>query len=188
MKKSRDCEPGQVQHQCLSSQMHISKNGQRIPINTFLNLVENLPRRTEAGVAAKGGLASYLTLWIQNRKSLKFICLWVQASRYFWQHSVCALNLWLGQSYGRTAVPHLGQISFGPWSYLETTDSMKTCCFLITSKKSKSTSLEKYHKYCSLVVYMTWHFFAGYYRFEVRVRIDQKGFRIRLVRGGVTEH
>lgn len=138
MKKSRDCEPGQVQHQCLSSQMHISKNGQKIPINTFLNLVENLPRRTEAGITAKGGLASYLTLWIQNRKSLKFICLWVQASRYFWQHSVCALNLWLGQSYGRTAVPHLGQISFGPWSYLETTDSMKTCCFLITSKNPKA--------------------------------------------------
>jgi len=42
----------------------------KIPIN----LVESLPRRVEAVIAAKGGLTSYRTLWIKSGMSLKFIC------------------------------------------------------------------------------------------------------------------
>ena len=47
----------------------------KIPINTLLNLVESLPRTVEAVIAAKGGLTSYLTLWIKNGMSLQFICM-----------------------------------------------------------------------------------------------------------------
>jgi len=43
----------------------------KIPINTFLNLVESLPRRVEPAMAAKGGPTPYLTLQIKNWISLK---------------------------------------------------------------------------------------------------------------------
>ena len=46
----------------------------KIPINTLLNLVESLPRRAEAVIAAKAGPTSYQTLWMKNGMSLKFIC------------------------------------------------------------------------------------------------------------------
>jgi len=45
----------------------------KIPINTLINLMESLPRRVEAFIAAKGGPTSYETLWIKNGMSLKFI-------------------------------------------------------------------------------------------------------------------
>ena len=33
----------------------------KIPINSLVNLVESLPRRAEAVIAAKGGLSSYVS-------------------------------------------------------------------------------------------------------------------------------
>ena len=42
-----------VQHQCLTSQMLFRINGQKFP-QTLQNLVENLSRRLEAVLAAKG--------------------------------------------------------------------------------------------------------------------------------------
>ena len=54
-------------------------------VDTLLNLVEGLPKRVEAAIAAKGGPTSYLTLWIKNGMSLNFICESRQVSEYFWQ-------------------------------------------------------------------------------------------------------
>jgi len=39
--------------------MRFWKDVQKYPINTLLNLVESLPRRVEAVIAAKGGPTSY---------------------------------------------------------------------------------------------------------------------------------
>jgi len=47
----------------------------KIPINTLLNLVESLPRRVEAVMAAKGGTTPYQTLQIKSGISLKFMCM-----------------------------------------------------------------------------------------------------------------
>lgn len=42
----------------------------KIPINTLLILVDSLPRRVEAVIAAKGGPTSYWTLWVRNGMAL----------------------------------------------------------------------------------------------------------------------
>lgn len=45
--------------QAFSSNIKSDLTNVQIPINTLLNLVESLPRRVEAVIAAKGGPTSY---------------------------------------------------------------------------------------------------------------------------------
>lgn len=63
----------------------------KIPMNTLLNLVDSLPRRVEAVIAAKGGPTSYWTPQNWNGMSLKLICESRQVSEYFWQYSVACI-------------------------------------------------------------------------------------------------
>lgn len=49
-----ELEPGLlVHHQCVTLHMRFRKNGQKIPINTLLNLVDSIPSRIGAIIAGK---------------------------------------------------------------------------------------------------------------------------------------
>ena len=55
MNWNADCEPDLItQHQCLTSLMLVAE-WKQVPAAMFQHVVENLPRRVEAVVAAKGG-------------------------------------------------------------------------------------------------------------------------------------
>lgn len=58
------------------------KNSQ-IPINTLLNLLESTRKRWSC-YSCKGSMHSH---HIKNVMSVKFMCLWRQTSKYFWQYS-----------------------------------------------------------------------------------------------------
>ena len=60
MNWNADCEPGLIaQHQCLTSLMLVAE-WKQVPAAIFQHLVESLPRRMEAVIAAKGGTNSIL--------------------------------------------------------------------------------------------------------------------------------
>ena len=55
MNWNSDCEPGLIaQHQCPTSLMLVAE-WKQVPAAMFQHLVESLPRRVEAVIAAKGG-------------------------------------------------------------------------------------------------------------------------------------
>ena len=64
MNWNADCEPGLIaQHQCPTSVPELTNalaaEWNQVPAAMFQHLVESLPRRVEAGIAAKGGPTPY---------------------------------------------------------------------------------------------------------------------------------
>ena len=59
MNQSEDCEPGLLVQHVPDLTNVLLEEWSNIPIDTLLNLVDGLPRRVEAVIAAEGGPTQY---------------------------------------------------------------------------------------------------------------------------------